>query len=152
MMDDYRDRRTSVSSFKSNSSDSRRSSVDHTRRFSISRPDQLVNDETTESILIIGENQNSFVESKFCRAGSIQYRNAGWKSSRMRNDSSSSTHSNASGKQIQGTKEPLPQKVILQLTPEEQKIYIQQRFIEIAAILEASGVDEHILQKIRSAY
>ncbi|KAK7072744.1 hypothetical protein SK128_001953 [Halocaridina rubra] len=156
-MGDSGERRATFTSFKgaasvdakAHSEEARPKSFEQIRRASITLQDQEVPAQGKDSTSSESESSDSYVQSKFCRQGSIQYRNAGWKS-RNRTDSTSSTKSNASGKRALAKIESQPKIIVQPMTMEEQKAYIQQSFLDIAFILEFAGIDDNIMQKIKS--
>lgn len=152
-------RRSSVSSTKSSSSvelerrksieSLKKSSLESLRRPSLSQQKQEINEE--------GHSENkdglsdSYAQSKFSRKRSIQYRNKGWKSSQerfTRNDSSTSIKSNQSGKAHEDLEEE--SKVPSKISPEGQKNYFQQSFIDIALLLRSAGVDADLVEMLQA--
>ncbi|KAG7165632.1 hypothetical protein Hamer_G013136 [Homarus americanus] len=146
-------KRTSVESLRRPSIESLKSaSLESGRRSSIEKQDSA-SGQTDKSEK--GELPDSYIQSKFSRKGSRQYRNAGWKSPQnilSRNNSSSSVKSNISDKvQVENSKQE-PQEVVAQMSPSERQAYVQQKFVDITNILQAAGIAEDILQEIKNQY
>lgn len=152
-------RRSSVSSTKSSSSvelerrksieSLKKSSLESLRRSSLSNQKQEISEQ--------GHSDNkdglsdSYAQSKFSRKRSVQYRNTGWKSSHerfARNDSSGSIKSNQSEKvpEVQEEEVTAPP----QISPEGQKNYFQQSFIDIALLLRSAGVNDDLVEMLQA--
>lgn len=144
-MSPAKDRRPSVESLK------RASAVISKRKSSGSDQVDITQEQTTDNPKQMGEPPKSYVHSKLNRQGSRQYRNEGWRSSQkklVKTDSDSSIKSSVSDKAQAEASTTDTQMVCPEISPEEDKVSVHQKFADIASILQDIGVDDSLLQKI----
>lgn len=145
-------KRTSVESISKPSVENPKSTlVGSDKIFSIPKQEEVTPKHITDKSEEQGELPDSYIKSKFNRQGSVQYRNAGWKSSQKkveRNDSSSSIKSNVSDKAQMENKSDSYN--LSQMSQAQRQAYVQQKFADITNILKDSGVEEHLLQNLKN--
>lgn len=146
-------KRTSLeSSGRPSVEDLKRASVESGKRLSITKQEMVTSEHTADKSEGKGELPGSYIQSKFNRKGSVQYRNAGWRSSQKkveRNDSSSSIKSNVSENALM-EKNKAEFHEISQMSSVQRQVYVQQKFADITNILKDAGIDEDILENLKN--